>query len=601
MGPFMALFGLFGAMAAAAGLSGGSSDDSSASAAPSSAPPPPGPGPAPSRAIAPPAEDPGDDDPGASDPIPPAAPGDLPDMPAPSGPVAGPAEPEPPSEPIMAPEDPATPSEPVEEPEEPTAPSEPIEAPDEPAPPSEPVPEPEDPVPPSEPVEEPDEPAPPSDPVAEPEEPAPPSEPTEEPEEPTPPSEPVEEPEEPSPPSEPADEPDQPTPPSDPDDPPPPPPQADDRLVPDPVDPADTPETPDDDNTPPDPVAPPSATASGAPDLPDSAYEIGWGGLTPEEQLIVEMVNRARLDPQAEAALQNEPIASGGATTPQEALAVVPTLSHAARDHSEDMDNREFFAHTNPSNEQPWDRAQAAGHENGFVGENIGWIGSTGGVGNAAARAEAHQINLWESDGHQVNMLRPMWSEIGVGYDYGDYTYNGVNYTGSTFATQKFGDTGKTYLTGVVIDDNDGDEFYDPGEGQGSVRITAWNDDGVFATSTWSSGGYALALGPGTYNVAFEGGALDGVYETQVTIGSENVKLDVIEDRDAAPAVLTSSAPPDAGSAGLSLSALPADPQSAPDAQAAAAYLLQDSPIPPLPETDFDLAFEDGDEEIYGA
>lgn len=559
MGPFMALFGLFGAMATAAGLGGGSSDDSSASAAPSSAPPPPGPGPAPSRAIAPPVEDAGDDDPGVSDPMPPAAPDDLPDTPAPSGPVGGPAEPEPPVEPVMAPD---APSEPIEEPEEPTTPSEPIEAP-------------EDPGPPSEPVEEPDEPA--------------------------PPSEPSEEPDEPSPPSEPADEPDEPTPPSEPDDPPPPPPQADDRLVPDPVDPADTPETPDDDNAPPDPVSPASATASGAPDLPDSAYEIGWGGLTPEEQLIVEMVNRARLDPQAEAALQNEPIASGGATTPQEALAVVPTLSHAARDHSEDMDNREFFAHTNPSNEQPWDRAQAAGHENGFVGENIGWIGSTGGVGNAAARAEAHQINLWESDGHQVNMLRPMWSEIGVGYDYGNYTFNGVNYTGSTFATQKFGDTGKTYLTGVVIDDSDGDEFYDPGEGQGGVRITAWNDDGVFATSTWSSGGYALALGPGTYNVAFEGGALDGVYETQVTIGSENVKLDVIEDRDVAPAVLTSSAPPDAGSAGLSLSALPGDPQSTPDAQAAAAYLLQDSPIPPLPEADFGLAFEDGEEEIDGA
>ena len=296
-----------------------------------------------------------------------------------------------------------------------------------------------------------------------------------------------------------------------------------------------------DNNTPPvadapepEPVAPvnqpvndsPRVDTSDVPDLPNSAYNIGWAGLSAEEQLIVELVNRARMDPLGELGRQEEGFAAGVTTAPKEALAVVETLSDAADAHSQDMDNRDFFAHRNPDGDSPSDRAIDAGHENRFVGENIGWVGSTRTTFDQQARAEGHHDNLWDSDGHQQNFMSNNWSEIGVGYDYGDY----LGYAGSTFVTEKFGDTGETYLTGVVIEDNDGDEFYDIGEGQGGVRITAFNDDGAYATATWDSGGYTLALPPGTYSVVFEGGDLDSPYETEVTIGNENVKLDVIDD-----------------------------------------------------------------------
>lgn len=320
----------------------------------------------------------------------------------------------------------------------------------------------------------------------------------------------------------------------------------------------------------PDPIA--AAVLSDAPDLPDSAFDIGWAGLTAEEQLIVELVNRARLDPLAELGRQEEGFASGVTTTPKEALAVVQTLSNAARGMSEDIDARNFFDHTNPDGESPADRAEDAGHENRFVGENIGWAGSTGRFGDLQARAQGHHDALWNSDGHQRNFLREDWSEIGVGYDYGDYTFEGVNYVSSSFVTEKFGDTGKTYLTGVITDDADGDAFYDLGEGQGGVRITAWNDDGVFATASWSSGGYTLELPAGTYNVVFEGGDLDGVYETTVTIGSENVKLDVIEDRDAGDVL---SASPEAAAPVAAVLVSPAAPEAEGDPmQAAVDHLL---------------------------
>ncbi|MDA8587292.1 CAP domain-containing protein [Rhodobacteraceae bacterium] len=298
----------------------------------------------------------------------------------------------------------------------------------------------------------------------------------------------------------------------------------------------------DDDNTPAQPDSAPF------PDLPDDAFDIGWAGLTAEEQLIVELVNRARLDPLDEVDRLSvlpdfdESLASGVSAAPTQALAVTSALSNAARDHSEDMDDRNFFAHENLDGQSPSARAIEAGHGSRFVGENIGWIGSTQ-APDEQERAEDHHANLWESDGHQRNLLDEDWSEIGVGYDYGDHTViddegRPVNLDESTFATQLFGDRGDTYLTGVVIDDADDDAFYDIGEGQGGVQITAYDGDDVFTTATWEAGGYSLALPNGTYRVVFDGGDLDTPYETDVTIGDENVKLDVIDSDGAVMATL---------------------------------------------------------------
>ena len=277
------------------------------------------------------------------------------------------------------------------------------------------------------------------------------------------------------------------------------------------------------DDTPPTPSG--GDIGSNVPDLPSNAFNLGWNGLNAEEQMIVELINRARLDPLAEVDRLNDDLAANSSSSPVQALAVTEALSEAARGHSEDLDNRDFFAHTNPDGESPADRAVEAGHGSRFVGENIGWIGSSRTPADIQARAEAHHENLWNSDGHQVNLLSENWSETGAGYDYG--SFQGFN--GSTFVTELFSDRGETYLTGVVIDDTDDDAFYDIGEGQGGVQITAFDGEDAFATATWDAGGYSLALPPGTYRAVFEGGDLDAPYETDVTIGGENVKLDVIE------------------------------------------------------------------------
>jgi uncharacterized protein YkwD len=323
----------------------------------------------------------------------------------------------------------------------------------------------------------------------------------------------------------------------------------------------------------PDPVGPEGSVGPGAPADPPAqgSAGLGWAGLTPEEQLVVELINRARMDPAAEVARLNEPLASGIAPGPVEPLAVTRELTLAARGHSQDMDARGFFAHTNPDGQSPADRAVEDGHGSRFVGENIGVIGSSSTSFDRQVRAEAHHENLWDSDGHQRNLMSARWSEIGLGYDYGDHRFDSqpnLNYPGSTFVTQKFGDRGHSYLTGVVIEDGDGDDFYDIGEGLGGVRITATDGTQSFATETWAAGGYSLRLVDGTYRVVFEGGGLDRAVTRDITIAGANVKLDVVEDGGTVAFVSAAEPAPEAGAVLAGLPAIPMETTPLPEEEA---------------------------------
>jgi len=260
------------------------------------------------------------------------------------------------------------------------------------------------------------------------------------------------------------------------------------------------------------------------PTLPESAYALTFDGPDAYEQLMVELLNRARTDPIEEVDLAGDAIAPGLSSEAVQPLAVVGPLEFAAQGHSNDMLDDGFFSHTNPNTgTSPFDRMRDEGYFYKSAGENISWISLDAYTASMVVR---HHENLWESDGHQANILRGSFSEIGIGYSSGP---------GGNYLTQKFGDRGQSSLTGVVIDDLDEDAFYDVGEGLGGVQITAWNKNHTVATSTWDAGGYTLHLEPGTYTVRFEGGALDGTYETKVKIGSENVKLDVLNKVDTVP------------------------------------------------------------------
>ena len=71
-------------------------------------------------------------------------------------------------------------------------------------------------------------------------------------------------------------------------------------------------------------------------------------------------------------------------------------LADVARAHSQDMIDREFFDHTNPDGDQPWDRMSAAGIRWYAAAENIA----------AGQRTPEEVVDAWmNSPGHRANIL----------------------------------------------------------------------------------------------------------------------------------------------------------------------------------------------------
>jgi serralysin len=266
------------------------------------------------------------------------------------------------------------------------------------------------------------------------------------------------------------------------------------------------------------------------------------------EQYLVELVNRARANPAAEAARYgvalNEGVPSEDtiSSTPKQPLAINLNITDAARDHSQWMIDTDTFSHTGGGGSNPGDRMEDAGYVftgSWTWGENIAWNGTTGSLDVLARTRQAHEDLFIDEDypgrGHRVNIMSNNFREIGAGVVTGNM--NGYN---AVMATQDFGRSGSSiFLTGVVYNDTTlADDFYTPGEGLGGVTVTAvrTSDNVTFNTSTWTSGGYSLAVPAGTYTLTASGPGTGGalVYNN-VVVGSENVKRDFTPDMATPP------------------------------------------------------------------
>ncbi len=97
----------------------------------------------------------------------------------------------------------------------------------------------------------------------------------------------------------------------------------------------------------------------------------------------------------------------GQAQPPVPPLVADPALRCAARVHSQDMVDRNYFDHVNLDGETPWDRMERAGYLWSRAGENIA-------AGNATAEAT---MNQWmNSSGHCANIMSADFDDIGVGH-----------------------------------------------------------------------------------------------------------------------------------------------------------------------------------------
>lgn len=245
------------------------------------------------------------------------------------------------------------------------------------------------------------------------------------------------------------------------------------------------------------------------------------------EVYLLELINRGRLDPAAEAARfgisLNAGLAAGTiSTAAKQVLAPNAQLEKAAIGHSKWMIASDIFSHTGKGGSQPSDRAAAAGYT-GAVGENIAWVGTTGSISINASTVNTHYRGLFLSEGHRVNTMNATYVEIGLAEELGAFTQSGRTYN-SAMLTEVFGiRAGGVFLTGVAYNDRNGNNFYDIGEGRGSVTFTA---QGKSATAA-STGLYALRLNTDA-SQDITGTVGSRAFSVELDMASENAKLDVV-------------------------------------------------------------------------
>ena len=254
------------------------------------------------------------------------------------------------------------------------------------------------------------------------------------------------------------------------------------------------------------------------------------------EQLMLELINRARLDPLAEAKRigidLNKALPAGTLNgTPKAPLAPNDLLVDAARSHSQFMLNVDLFEHAGIGDGTPASRIQAAGYtfpNGGSLGENIA-INATSLVANATTFTIANHEGLFDSAPHRLNILSTDFREIGIGIKSGRFLFEGETETlNAVDATQNFARSGsKVFITGVAINDKDGDNFYDIDEQRAGIVVDAIKSGAIVASdSTGTAGGYSIGVAAGTYQVQFHGGELLRAVNCTVS-ASGNVKVDL--------------------------------------------------------------------------
>lgn len=115
-------------------------------------------------------------------------------------------------------------------------------------------------------------------------------------------------------------------------------------------------------------------------------------------------------------------------------LCVNPILERAARAHSREMLQKQYFSHDSYDGQSFYDRLISFEYTpNGYrywaVGENIAW-------GSGSYGRPAHIMNAWmHSPEHRANILNGDYREVGIGVSRGTF----AGYRGASIYTVDFG------------------------------------------------------------------------------------------------------------------------------------------------------------------
>lgn len=282
---------------------------------------------------------------------------------------------------------------------------------------------------------------------------------------------------------------------------------------------------------------------------------------TADEQYMLELVNRFRMNPQAELGLMTSSLGTqarsadpdvdsalrffqtNGVVLQQQwaSLSAAPPLAwnaeltEAAEFHTLEMIAQSMQEHQLPGEPDLGDRATTAGYT-GFsaLGESIFAFARSIAHGHAGFLLDwgSGPNGIQDPPGHRNTAISGNFREIGIRIIAENSPFTSV---GPLVMTLDFGNRfafGNPFMLGVVYSDMDGDGAYSPGEGLGGVNVqvrNTGNDFGpVIASATsMDAGGYQLKVAPGVYNVTFSGGPFgSSVTYRNVSIAGSNLKLD---------------------------------------------------------------------------
>jgi len=133
----------------------------------------------------------------------------------------------------------------------------------------------------------------------------------------------------------------------------------------------------------------------------------------PQECRVLELVNQHRA--------QGADCGSEGSFDPAPPLTMNGLLLEAARRHSQDMGERNYFSHDSPdgpNGDTMSDRIENAGY--------TGWMTIGENIACGLSSPDDTMAGWMASDGHCANIMSPHFEEIGVGYaqvDGSDYVF----------------------------------------------------------------------------------------------------------------------------------------------------------------------------------
>lgn len=242
---------------------------------------------------------------------------------------------------------------------------------------------------------------------------------------------------------------------------------------------------------------------------------------TATEQQFLEQLNDARANPAAYGNSIGLDLFGVSATQP---LAFETRLIEAARLHSQDMNQRNYFAHNTPEGVSPGQRITNAGFAWNSFGESIAFGQLTTAGALKLLIVDEGIPNL----GHRKQLLgideiSKNQRQVGIGIFQDATKPHNTDFTIDSGRTNDL----RFYLTGVIFKDTDSDGKYTAGEGLGGVTVSV---SGGPSVTTFGSGGYTISLDPGTYTVNVSGGGLPATISRTVSISDANVRLNVTTD-----------------------------------------------------------------------